>query len=120
VLIVDDQPDARDLLALVLTDRGAEVRVAGSATEALQHLAAHELDALVSDISMPEVDGYELIRAVRGLPAGAAGRVRAVAVTAFTGHDVRNRALAAGYVAHATKPLDPEQLVQLLAQLRRR
>jgi PAS domain S-box-containing protein len=120
VLIVDDQPDARDLLAHVLTERGAEVHVAGSASEALQRLGAHDMDALVSDISMPEIDGYELIRAVRRLPGRAAGRLHAVAVTAFTGHAVRDRALAAGFDAHATKPLDPEHLVELLTRLRER
>jgi PAS domain S-box-containing protein len=118
VLIVDDQPDARDLLAVVLGQHGAHVQVAASAREALHYLGAHAIDVLVSDISMPETDGYELIRTVRNRDERAARPLHAVAVTAYTGHDVRDRALAAGFDAHATKPLDPDHLVQLLTRLR--
>src|SRR5207248_2597512 len=85
ILIVDDQPDARDLLALVLAERGADVRVAASASEALERLGADQIDALISDISMPEIDGYELIRAVRRRGETRGRRLHAVAVTAYTG-----------------------------------
>jgi CheY-like chemotaxis protein len=117
VLVVDDQADARDLVALVLARSGAEVRVAGSAPEALQALAAYEVDVLVSDIAMPGTDGYGLIRQVRRLDVDSGRSLRAVALTAHTGHDVRERALAAGFDACATKPLDAEGLVALLAGL---
>ena len=118
VLIVDDQADARDLLAFVLTRSGAEVHVAGSGAEALRVLAAHEVDVLVSDIAMPDLDGYELIHRVR-TAAGQPGRpIRAVAVTAHVGREVRERVLAAGFDACATKPLDAEEFVRLLEKLR--
>jgi PAS domain S-box-containing protein len=120
ILIVDDEADARDLIAVVLGDRGAEARVAGSAAEALDVLAAHEIDVLVSDISMPDVDGYGLIERVRALDWERRRPIHAIAVTAYTGSAVRDRALAAGFDAHATKPLDPEHLLAMLAALRGR
>ena len=118
VLIVDDQPDARELLALVLERRGATVHVASSAGEALDVVGKGDIDVLVSDLSMPEKDGYDLIREVRRLVGG--GRIHAIALTAYTGHEVRERALAAGFDAQATKPLDPEKLVAALQSLGRR
>jgi len=120
VLIVDDQRDALELLAAVLADHGVVVHLAGSATEALEMLATCEIDVLISDISMPDTDGYALIQRVRARPAGAVEPIRAIAVTAYTGRDVRDRALAAGFDAHATKPLDPEHLVHLLETVRPR
>jgi len=120
VLIVDDQRDSRELLALVLANHGAEPRTAASAHEALATIAAHDIDALVSDISMPEVDGFELVGRMRDA-AGDRGRlIRAIAVTAYTGHEVRARALGAGFDAHATKPVDPDELIGILASLRGR
>jgi PAS domain S-box-containing protein len=113
VLVVDDQADARDLLALVLTEEGGVVHVAGSASEALDRLATHDIDVLISDISMPEMDGYELIRIIRG-DATRMSRLRAIAVTAYTGQEPRDRAVAAGFDAHATKPVDAANLVRLL------
>ncbi len=119
VLIVDDQQDARDLLALVIGQSGAEVKVAGSAREALRILSSDEIDMLVSDIAMPEMDGYAFIERVRRREReGRAGRLRAVAVTAHMGRHVRDRAMAAGFDAHAVKPLNPEDLVVLLTTLR--
>ena len=121
VLIVDDQSDARELLAVVVGQSGAEVKVAASAREALQILAASDVDMLVSDIAMPEMDGFAFIETVRRLHAGrAGGRLRAVAVTAHMGRPVRERAIAAGFDAHAVKPLNPEDLVRMLAMLRDR
>jgi PAS domain S-box-containing protein len=114
VLVVDDQPDARDLLAVVLGEHGMTVHTAGSAAEALEVLSTHDVDVLISDISMPDMDGYHLIEGVR---AAGRGSIRAVAVTAYTGRDVRDRALAAGFDAHATKPVEPEHLVHLLRTL---
>ena len=120
VLIVDDQLDARDLLALVVGQNGADVQVAGSARDALRILSAHEIDMLVSDIAMPEMDGYAFIETVRRQEAERpGGRLRAVAVTAHMGREVRDRAIAAGFDAHAVKPVNPEQLVVLLTTLRR-
>jgi signal transduction histidine kinase len=117
ILVVDDHADAADLVAFVLRGAGAEVRVAGGSAEALGLLAAGDVDLLVSDIAMPDIDGFELIRRVRAAPRE--GRpLRAVAVTAHMGPDVRARVLAAGCDACATKPLDATELVDVLARLR--
>ena len=118
-LIVDDQTDARDLLAFVLSRSGAEVLTAGSGTEALQVLDLRDVDVLVSDIAMPELDGFALIEQIRG-----SGRVdasfRAIALTAHLDPRVRARALAAGFDACVTKPVDAESLIELLGLLRNR
>jgi PAS domain S-box-containing protein len=119
VLVVDDHPDARDLLALALREQGAEVRVAQSASEALVMLKEGDVDVLVSDISMPDIDGYGLVGRARALERTSGRPLRAVAVTAHTGHDVRDRALAAGFDAHATKPLNANDLVRVLEGLGR-
>jgi signal transduction histidine kinase/integral membrane sensor domain MASE1/CheY-like chemotaxis protein/putative methionine-R-sulfoxide reductase with GAF domain len=116
VLVVDDQSDAREVVGLVLRERGAEVHLAGSVAEALAVLHAQTIDVLVSDLAMPGADGYDLIRAVR---AERERPIRAVALTAYTDHEVRERAMAAGYAAHATKPLNPDDLVELIAKLPR-
>ena len=116
VLVVDDQSDAREVVGLVLRERGAEVHMAGSVAEALAVLARQAIDVLVSDLAMPGADGYDLIRAVR---AEGETAIRAVALTAYTDHEVRERAMAAGFAAHATKPMNPEDLVELIAKLPR-
>jgi signal transduction histidine kinase/integral membrane sensor domain MASE1/CheY-like chemotaxis protein len=116
VLVVDDHGDARELLGLVLRERGAEVHLAGGVAEALQIMARAAIDVVVSDLAMPGADGYELIAAVRA----ARGRaVPAVALTAYAGGDVRERAIAAGFSAHATKPMNPDDLVELIVKLPR-
>jgi PAS domain S-box-containing protein len=120
VLIVDDQSDARELLGIVIAQTGAKVQVTASASEALRELATQDIDMLVSDIAMPAMDGFTLIETIRARERERGGRaIKAVAVTAHMGREVRERALAAGFDAHAVKPLDPENLVALLARLRR-
>jgi signal transduction histidine kinase/CheY-like chemotaxis protein len=120
VLIVDDQSDARELLSIVIAQTGAKVQVTASASEALRELATQDIDMLVSDIAMPAMDGFTLIETIRARERERGGRaIKAVAVTAHMGREVRERALAAGFDAHAVKPLDPENLVALLARLRR-
>jgi CheY-like chemotaxis protein len=116
VLVVDDHRDARELLELVLRERGAEVVLAGSVDEALAALAGQAIDVLVSDLAMPGADGYALISAVR---AARGTPIPAVALTAYAGFDVRDRAIAAGFTAHAIKPVDPEDLVDLIVALPR-
>ena len=116
VLVVDDHGDARELLGLVLRERGAEVHLAGSVAEALEALARSTIDVLVSDLAMPGADGYALIAQVREI-LGAA--IPAVALTAYAGRDVRERAIAAGFTTHATKPVNPDDLVELLVKLPR-
>jgi CheY-like chemotaxis protein len=120
ILVVDDQPDARDLVAFVLRQQGAETRTAESVAEALEILAADSVDVLVSDLALPGVDGYALIAAVRAIEHQQRGlAIRALALTAYAGQEVRDRAIAAGFNAHATKPLDPDDLIELIATLTR-
>ncbi|MBD1842050.1 PAS domain S-box protein [Cyanobacteria bacterium FACHB-63] len=117
VLAVDDEPDARDLLAVLLTEYGAEVLMVTSAAEVLSNLPSFQPDILVSDIGMPEFDGYTLIQQVRGLPVEQGGQIPAIALTAYAREDDYNRAITSGYQRHITKPLDPEQLVQAIVTL---
>ena len=118
ILIVDDDSDARDLLEAVLTQRSAQVLSADCAARALELLRSELPDVLVSDIAMPEEDGYMLIARVRALPHEEGGRTPAVAVTAFAGRADRARALEAGFDAHYAKPIDIDALVDTLVDIR--
>ncbi|HEY8076424.1 MAG TPA: ATP-binding protein [Labilithrix sp.] len=117
VLVVDDEPDARELLAAVLTSRKAKVTTAGSASDALRKLEQDLPDVLVSDIGMPGEDGYSLIQRVRALPAERGGRTPAVALTAYARVEDRTRALVAGFNMHVPKPVEPAELLAVLASL---
>ncbi|HUF24202.1 MAG TPA: response regulator, partial [Vicinamibacterales bacterium] len=117
VLVVDDQPDARDLLTRVLEDGGAEVVAASSGEEALARIVEQAPDVLLSDIGMPEMDGFELLRRVRSLSPAPVGRTPAIALTAFSRSEERTRALRAGFVVHVTKPVDPSELVATVASV---
>ncbi|HKQ74349.1 MAG TPA: ATP-binding protein [Blastocatellia bacterium] len=111
VLVVDDEPDSRDLLAVVLRQRGATVTTVGSAIVALETLKANPFDILISDIQMPEVDGYELIRRLRLSEAGRDKFIPAVALTAHVRPKDRARVLAAGFQMHVSKPVSAAELV---------
>ena len=117
VLVVDDEADTRELLRAVLEQCGSEVRTAGSAAEALALIAESKPDVLVSDIGMPEEDGYELIGKVRGLEAGLNERVPAIALTAYARLEDRIRALNAGFQVHVPKPIEPAELIAVVASL---
>ena len=117
VLVVDDDPDALELVKRVLEEYQARVITAGSATEAVVRLGEHAADVLISDIGMPEVDGYELIRRVRALPKASGGDVPAAALTAYSRPDDRTRSLLAGYQTHVRKPVEPIELVAVVAAL---
>jgi len=117
VLFVDDQPDARELVKELLELHGASVTVAETADEALQALRQRKIHVLLSDIGLPLVDGYELIRKVRELPADGGGRIPAVAVTGFARAEDSQRALSEGFQNHLSKPIEPMELVQLVATL---
>jgi len=117
VLIVDDEEDARGLLRTVLEKSGAEVVAAASAREALAAIERDAPDVLISDIGMPGEDGYELIRRVRSLDPARGGRVPAAAVSAYAGEDNRRQALDAGFQLHVAKPVDPEELVNIVRDL---
>jgi CheY-like chemotaxis protein len=117
VLVVDDDPDARDLVTAVLGQSGADVVTAASTVEALDALARARPHVLVSDLSMPGDDGYALLQRVRALGLDRDGRVPAVALTAFARAEDRARALAAGYAVHVSKPVEPAELVEVVARL---
>jgi hypothetical protein len=118
VLVVDDDPDTRALLAAMLEQCGAENVVSvASASEALGALASVAPDVLVSDIGMPNIDGYELIRQIRSLPPAEGGRVPAAALTAYATPGDRLRALDAGYNLHISKPVEPKELAAAVARL---
>ncbi|AKT36146.1 hybrid sensor histidine kinase/response regulator [Chondromyces crocatus] len=117
VLVVDDEPDARDLIAAVLGESGVNVTCASSASEALARLQALRPDILVSDIGMPGEDGYTLIERVRALPPDRGGRTPAVALTAYARMEDRTRALLSGYNMHLTKPVEPTELLTILGSV---
>ncbi len=117
VLIVDDEADARDLLATILQQSGAQVRIAASAGEAFDLLLHSRADVLVSDIAMPQVDGYDLMRQIRALDAERGGDIPAIALTAYARESDRIAALEAGFHVHLPKPFDPDELVKVVAKL---
>jgi CheY-like chemotaxis protein len=117
VLVVDDEPDARDLLAAVLEHGKVKVTTASTAAEALQILPKLRPHVLVSDIGMPIEDGYALIEKVRALAPEEGGRTPAVALTAYAGLEDRTRALMAGFNVHVPKPIDPLELLAVVANL---
>jgi signal transduction histidine kinase/CheY-like chemotaxis protein len=116
VLIVDDEPDGRELAATVLEHAGAETRVAASAAEAIAVLERERIDVLVTDIEMPGEDGYALLRRIRTLDSPAA-RMPVAALTAYAGAHDRERVLAAGFQVHVAKPVHPEELTAVVAGL---
>jgi signal transduction histidine kinase/response regulator RpfG family c-di-GMP phosphodiesterase len=116
ILLVDDEADTRELIAAVLTQCGAEVMSVGSAAEALTTLQVWMADLIISDIGMPEEDGYSLIRKVRQL-GDEYSRIRAVALTAYAGIEDQTRALSAGFQMHIAKPVEPDELVTKIANV---
>jgi CheY-like chemotaxis protein len=118
VLLVEDYDDARDMLTLMLQMRGAEVWATASVADALALLEHHVPDVLVSDISMPVEDGFSLIRKLRMLDRARGGHIPAIAVTAHGSPEDRAAVLEAGFDAHMPKPLEPDDLVAVIASLR--
>ena len=116
VLVVDDHEESRRLVQAVLADCGADVSVAGSADEALNLLRSVYVDVLVSDIGLPDCDGYDLIRRLREREREHGGRIPAVALTAYAGDDDRARAVAAGFQHYVTKPVGPADLADVVAR----
>jgi len=117
VLVVDDEADARELIRQVLRDYDADVVTAGSLEEAMVMLKQQRPTVMISDIGMPDQDGYELMRSIRALPAQEGGETPAVALTAFARSEDRTRAMLAGYQVHISKPFEPRELVATLASL---
>ncbi|HJX29942.1 MAG TPA: response regulator [Thermoanaerobaculia bacterium] len=120
VLAVDDDEEVRELLGAILGGHGAHVQAVASGAQALQLLESAPPDVLISDLAMPEMGGYELIHRVRQLPVEAGGRVPAVALTAYARAEDRRRTLLAGFHMHVAKPVDPEELVVVVASLTER
>ena len=119
ILVVDDEADMREFLAVMLEDYGAQVKVVSSAGEALEALTQVKPDILLSDIGMPEVDGYMLIRQIRAMPPEQGGKVPAIALTAYAGEADQTQAIAAGFIKHVAKPIEPAELARLVASLAR-
>lgn len=117
VLIVDDEPDGRQLMVRILEGRGARVTAVAAGSAALELLQGKSFDILVSDIGMPDLDGYELMRRARVLDARRSGPIPAIAVTAYARAEDRQRSLLAGYQMHLAKPIEARELVAGIASL---
>jgi signal transduction histidine kinase/DNA-binding response OmpR family regulator len=111
ILIVDDEPDAREVFAQILQRYEAQVTTAASAAEALQLIASCKPDVVVTDIAMPEQDGFALLRDLRRLPTEAGGAVPAIALTAYARPEDQTRAFDCGFQDHLSKPVDPADLI---------
>lgn len=120
ILVLDDEPDARDLLKRVLESRQATVCVCESTAQAIEVLRTERPDVIVSDIGMPQEDGYSFIRRVRKLSTELGGSTPALALTAYARAEDRVYAIRAGFQNHLTKPVEPSELVAVLASLTRR
>ena len=117
VLLVDDEPDARNLLKRLLEQCDAIVATASSTEEAIRLFETLKPDVLVSDIGMPIRDGYDLIRMVRSLSPERGGKTPALALTAFARSEDRTRAMLAGFDVHVAKPVEPNELCAVVARL---
>ena len=117
LLVVDDDTDTRELLSMILQEAGADVTTAGSANEGLAAFERQRPDVLVSDIGMPDGDGYSFIRRVRLMEGDSATKIPAVALTAFARAEDRGEALGSGFQAHLPKPIEPGELTALIARL---
>ena len=117
VLVVEDDADSRDALVTLLTLKGATVKSASSVAEALRILSESRPDVLVSDIGMPDEDGYVLIRKLRALSPADGGTIPAIALTGFAASHEAEYALSTGYQMHLSKPVEPARLIAAIARL---
>lgn len=117
ILLVEDEADARELVGELLMSRGATVALAASAAEGYERLAESVPDVIVSDIGMPDEDGYAFARSVRKLPRERGGSAPFVALTAYTSSQDKVRAFDAGYNHHLPKPVDSEELIRVVDRL---
>ncbi|WP_088889510.1 PAS domain S-box protein [Leptolyngbya ohadii] len=117
ILIVDDEADMRELICFILEEQGATVRVAASAAQALQQISESLPDLVISDIGMPGMDGYALMRQVRTNLSEQEKMIPAIALTAYAGEVNEQQALSAGFQRHLAKPIEPEQLLKTIAQV---
>ena len=117
VLVVDDDPDSRDLVAFLLQEYGVEVIVVASALEALNTLTNNQPDLLLCDIGMPDMDGYMLMRQIRALPPEKGGQIPAIALTAYAGESNQQQALKAGFQWHLAKPVEPMDVIAVIMEI---
>ncbi len=117
VLVVDDDDSSRDLVLFILENEGVRTKSAVSATEALSTIEQFQPDILVSDIGMPSMDGYQLIKRVKKLPTIQKGNFKAIALSAYASDAERQKSLASGFDCHINKPLDVSNFLQILTQL---
>ncbi|MBV9388404.1 MAG: response regulator, partial [Chroococcidiopsidaceae cyanobacterium CP_BM_ER_R8_30] len=117
VLVIDDEVDSRDFVAFVLEQAGAIVTTAATASEGFLALMQSPPDVLLSDIGMPDMDGYMLMQQIRALPAEQGGDIPAIALTAYAGEFNQRQALSIGFQRHVSKPVEPEILVRVIATL---
>jgi CheY-like chemotaxis protein len=120
VLIVDDDSDTLTLMATALTRKHANVTAVSSAGEAIQAITRKRPDVLVSDIAMPDEDGYGLIKKIRSLENGATENIPAVAITAYAKDEDRERALSAGFQIYLAKPVELTELISVVARAAKR
>ncbi len=117
VLIVDDETDSRDLIAFILEAEGANVTAVADAAEVLYSLTQSTFDILISDLGMPDTDGYMLLRQIRTLNTEQGGQIPAIALSAYTGEYDQKQALSAGFNMHLSKPIEPQSLINAIATL---
>ncbi len=117
ILVVDDEADTRELITFILEQQGARVTPVASAAAALATLLQSSPDVLLSDIGMPEMNGYSLIRQIRALSPEQGGQILAIALTAYASESDRQQTLRAGFQRHISKPVEPEELVKAIATL---
>ncbi|HYB70905.1 MAG TPA: ATP-binding protein, partial [Candidatus Bathyarchaeia archaeon] len=117
ILVVDDERDAREVMRFMLESGGARVRTVDSAAQALDAIRESRPDLMISDIGMPVEDGYVLVRRIRAMEEGLGRHLPAIALTAYASEEDSRRALAAGFDAHLSKPVDPARLVDIAARL---
>ncbi|MGM9498563.1 ATP-binding protein [Desertifilum tharense IPPAS B-1220] len=117
ILIVDDETDTRDFITFALEQAGATVTAVSSASEAIAALSHSQPNILVSDIGMPDIDGYMLMRQIRALPPEQGGQVQAIALTAYAGESDAQQAMAVGFQQHIAKPVEPEVLIRTIVTL---
>ena len=116
-VVVDDEADARILICRLIEESGGQCQVAASGAEALGLIAQGDVNILISDIGMPDFDGYQLIRKIRSMHASESRNIPAIALTAYARADDRQRALLAGYQMHVAKPVEPRELIAGIASL---
>lgn len=117
VLVIDDEPEVRDIIKRILTLYHASVMAAANAAAALEQMKTLRPDVILSDIDMPWMDGYQFIREVRNLPAHKGGQTPAVALTAFSRREDQTNAINAGFQKYLSKPVDFEELIDTIASV---